>query len=121
MSHLFTAQQTWLKRCKALPAPGGPLWPEDWEPETFASIIDNTHQEWVEYLETLAEEDFDKVVSYESSAGRFQNTLSDIIAHVINHGTHHRAQVGQYLKLSGVQLPLTDYILYVRQLNNKLL
>ena len=115
MAHLLAAQQIWLKRCKAQPAPGGALWP-DWPAEGLVEIMNTNHHEWMDYLETLQPQDFDKVVTYQNTAGlTFHDKLSDILAHLINHGTHHRAQAGQHLKLAGATLPASDYIFYARQ------
>ena len=119
MAHLLVAQQTWLKRCMALPAPTTPLWPQ-WPAEDFISIIDANHTAIIAYLETLQPQDFDRKITYKSSIGQFENTLSDILAHLVNHGTHHRAQIGQYLKMAGAELPASDYILYIRNLNQAL-
>ena len=118
MAHLLAAQQIWLNRCKGLPAPGGALWP-DWQAETFNAIIDSNHQAWITYLDELQPDDFNADVVYKNSRGdSFQTRLDDVLAHLINHGTHHRAQAGQQLKLNGLQqLPSTDYIFYVRELN----
>jgi uncharacterized damage-inducible protein DinB len=115
MAHLLAAQQIWLARCKGLPAIGGALWP-DWKAETFEQTILKNHQNWIEFLNQLNADDFNRVIHYQNSKGEdFQNQLSDVLAHLINHGTHHRAQIGQHLKLAGLkQLPLTDYIFYVR-------
>lgn len=117
MAHLLAAQQTWLKRCKTLPAPGGPLWP-DWKAEELKPIIEQNHQDWIDFLNSLPEGGLEQSITYKNTRGEgFTNTLKDIVAHLINHGTHHRAQIGQLLKLSGVEnLPVTDYIFYVRQL-----
>jgi uncharacterized damage-inducible protein DinB len=116
MAHLLAAQQTWLKRCKNLPAPGGPLWP-DWPASTFEKIIDDNYTEWTEFISRLRDDDMKMIVSYRNTAGTsYESTPEDILAHLINHGTHHRAQIGQHLKLSGVEkLPVTDYIFYTRQ------
>lgn len=119
MAHLLVAQQTWLKRCMALPAPTAPLWPQ-WPAEDFISIIDENNNAIIAYLETLQPQDFDRKITYKSSIGQFENTLSDILAHLVNHGTHHRAQIGQYLKMAGAELPGLDYILYIRNLNQAL-
>ncbi|TFF34688.1 DinB family protein [Mucilaginibacter psychrotolerans] len=120
MAHMLVAQQTWLKRCKHLPAPGGPLWP-DWTAESFNALIDANHAEWTAYLETLQLSDFDTIITYTNTKGEaFRNTLSDILAHVVNHGTHHRAQIGQYLKQAGAELPISDYIFYIRTLEDNL-
>ena len=118
MAHLLAAQQIWLNRCKGLPAPGGALWP-DWQAETFNAIIDSNHQAWITYLDGLQPDDFNADVVYKNSRGdSFQTRLDDVLAHIINHGTHHRAQAGQQLKFKGLQqLPTTDYIFYVRELN----
>ncbi|WP_184549934.1 DinB family protein [Mucilaginibacter sp. FT3.2] len=75
------------------------------------------HEEWLTYLERLPDADFDKMVSYQNSLGEsYQCTVSDILTHVINHGTHTRAQAGQQLKLAGTEnLPVTDYNYYIRR------
>jgi uncharacterized damage-inducible protein DinB len=117
MAHLIAAQQTWLMRCKGLPNPGGPLWP-DTMPTQMTDLIEGVNHNWVDYLYTLQPDDFNQIVSYKNTKGEsFKNTLSDILAHVINHGTHHRAQAGQYLKRDDMPLPVSDYILYVRNTN----
>lgn len=115
MAHTLAAQQIWLSRCKGLPAPGIVLWP-DWPADTFADIINKNHQQWIAYLNGLAPADFDNAISYKTLKGEgFENKLCDILAHVINHGTHHRAQAGQHLLSNGVdKLPVTDYIFYLR-------
>jgi uncharacterized damage-inducible protein DinB len=115
VAHALAAQQIWLNRCKGLPSPNVVLWP-DWPAGTFANIIDKNHQEWIEYLNNLAPADFDNPISYKTLKGDgFENKLCDILAHVINHGTHHRAQAGQHLLIAGAdKLPMTDYIFYLR-------
>ena len=115
MAHLLAAQQIWLNRCKGLPAPGGALWP-DWKAGTFEQIINKNNTAWVSFLNNTETVDFDRIISYKNSKGdSYENKLSDILTHVINHGTHHRAQAGQYLKLAGLDnLPLSDYIFFIR-------
>lgn len=119
MAHLLVAQQIWLNRCKGLPAVGSALWP-DWKADIFSNTIADNSKEWLNYLDGLQEDDFEKLISYKSSKGdSFENKLVDILAHLINHGTHHRAQIGQQLKFAGADsLPNTDYIAYIRQLNS---
>jgi uncharacterized damage-inducible protein DinB len=115
MAHLLAAQQVWLTRCKSEPFTGV-LWP-DWKADTFVKTIEENSKGWIDFLNSLTPADFDKPISYKNTKGEeFENKLSDILAHAINHGTHHRAQVGQYLKSGGVDLPYTDYIFYIRQM-----
>jgi uncharacterized damage-inducible protein DinB len=115
MAHLLAAQQVWLNRCKGLPASGVVLWP-DWKADTFERLIYENHAAWVDFIKGLEPEDFKKIIYYKSTKGdSYKSQLEDILAHLINHGTHHRAQAGQQLKFTGVEkLPLTDYIFFIR-------
>lgn len=115
MAHLLTAQQVWLGRCIDKPANITTLWP-DWKADTFEQMINNNHQQWLKYLESLNDSDFERRIRYKNLQGdNFETGLTDILTHLINHGTHHRAQVGQHLKLEGADLPSTDYILFARE------
>lgn len=118
MGHLLGAQQTWLRRCTHHLQPSGPIWPEDWRTADLNDIIEQNHQAWMAHLDSLQERDFDIMISYQNLRGEsYSEPQRDIIAHVINHGTHHRAQIGFMLKSAGVKtLPPTDYIFYVRSL-----
>lgn len=116
MAHILTAQQIWLKRLKTTPAPLSPLWP-NWAIEEIKKKIDSNYQDLKDFLEALLTQDYDKAIAYKNSVGDWENTISDILIHLFNHGTHHRAQIGTLLKLNGAQLPMLDYILYIRNLN----
>lgn len=113
MAHLLATQQVWLNRCKNEPSKVT-IFP-DWKADTFATIIEENHQLWTDFVNGVA--NLDETIFYTNSTGNnYNNTISEIITHVINHGTHHRAQIGQLLKLAGLEtLPTTDYIFYVRQ------
>ena len=115
MAHALAAQQIWLNRCKRLPPTGAVLWP-DWPAHTFAGLIERNHNDWIAFLDTCEADDFEGLVSYKNSKEEpFENRLSDILTHVINHGAHHRAQAGQHLIAAGIDnLPVTDYIFYLR-------
>ncbi|MDB5285328.1 MAG: hypothetical protein JWR05_277 [Mucilaginibacter sp.] len=118
MAHLLSAEQLWLTRCKGINTSGISSWP-NWEANSFESIIESNHNEWISFLNALSESDFDKIIHYQNSTGDdFETALCDILAHVINHGTHTRAQIGQHLKRNeNDKLPITDYSYYLRQLN----
>ena len=114
MAHLLAAQQVWLARCKGEATINVVLWP-DWKADTFTKTIEENSKGWTDFLDKCTPADFDRQMSYKNTKGEsFENKLSDILAHVINHGTHHRAQIGQYSKSGGADLPFTDYIAYLR-------
>lgn len=115
VAHLLSAQQIWLNRCKVEAVAGAVLWP-DWKVDLFEQIISDNHQRWIAFLSNLNDSDFERLVAYQTLNGeRFENSLADILGHVINHGTHHRGQAGQHLKMAGTDLPVTDYIFYLRE------
>ena len=115
MAHLLIVQQVWLDRCLNKPADITSTWP-DWKAGTFEQKINENHQQWLAYLENLHDNDFDQSIHYKNFKGDdFETRLTDILTQLINHGTHHRAQAGQHLKLAGTDLPNTDYMLFVWQ------
>lgn len=120
MAHLLAAQRIWYDRCSGSPSFAGPLWQDDGNINEFASIIKKNNADWINYLDTLTDAEFENIVRYNNLKGDpFENKLSDILIHVINHGTHHRAQIGQQLKFAGTEiLPVTDYIAFARQINS---
>lgn len=113
MAHLLVTQQAWLSRCKK-ETKKFTIFP-DWKADTFEALIEQNHQQWNDFVDNIV--DFEETIHYTNSTGNnYNNTISEIVTHVINHGTHHRAQIGQHLKLAGIEaLPATDYIFFVRQ------
>ena len=120
MAHVLAAQQVWLTRCLGLPPIDISLWPDlNGNTDTFGEKIANNALDWINYLGGLDHSNFNKAIAYQNTKGQgFETKLADILAHLINHGTHHRAQIGQLIKQpDGRDLPNTDYILYVRNFN----
>lgn len=115
MAHLLVTQQVWLQRCKGMSPKNIAIWP-DWKIETFEPVISQNYTDCTDFIHDQKPENFDQLIGYQNTKGEsFQNSLGDILTHIINHGTHHRAQIGQILKLNGLQpLPVTDFIIYLR-------
>lgn len=120
-SHLLTASQVWLNRCKGAPLEHSNPWSE-YAVAECRQLVSYCHDSWISYVEGLPDADFTKVINYQNFKGdHLQDQLSDIFTQVINHGTHTRAQAGQQLKLAGAQsLPGTDYIYYLRALKSNI-
>lgn len=120
MAHLLAAEHRWLDRINEVePYPNAELWPKDFTIEHCIHLVNEYHEEWLGFLERITEADLNKVIIYQNALGGNQTSVSDILTHVINHGTHTRAQAGQQLKLTGTEtLPITDYVYYLRQLNS---
>lgn len=108
-SHILNAQHIWNQRIKGS-APRYAVW--DLQPLAQLSILnDELLQESVELLPQS-----DRLIHYTNTKGEsFQNSARDILFHVINHSTYHRAQIASELKTNGILPPATDFIFYKRQ------
>jgi uncharacterized damage-inducible protein DinB len=115
MGHLLAAQQRWLSRCLQLSVADNDLFPQR-ETIPFEDLIDDSYQQWISFLSSLTPADMDQIIIYKNTAGtEYSNTITEILTQVINHGTHHRAQIGQQLKIAGAEtLPITDFIFFIR-------
>ena len=114
LGHLLGAQQIWLSRCKGENKLTGPIWP-DWDIDICKQLLNDNHERWMAFLSGLNDADFENKITYRDMKGNeFSSKMVDMITQVTNHGTHHRAQIGQLLKEEGKSLPITDYIFYIR-------
>lgn len=110
-NHVLNAQQVWNNRIDSQQAPFGV-----WELHELQDLqgIDRTNYE--HSLKILGKVDLFQVIHYQNSKGEaFSNSILDILFHVVNHSTHHRAQIVSEFKQHGIEPLVMDYILYKRQ------
>jgi uncharacterized damage-inducible protein DinB len=114
LSHIVAAQTIWLNRILERNIYANP-----WEKHTISESISQSTTittEWINLLESFKDKDLERRVEYKNTKGeKFTNTIKDIIIHVINHSTYHRAQIAQGVKALGGKPAVTDYIVYQRQ------
>lgn len=112
-SHVVSVQKLWLDRIQ-----NNNIIFEFWNNysiEGCIKISKESSSAWLKYLEGLTEGDFSKMIAYVNSKGEhYENTIEDILAHVINHSTYHRAQIAFLLRRADVVPPVTDYVFYRR-------
>ncbi len=115
LSHIVHAQEIWLGRLNDhLPAKT-PLW-ETISNEEISRKLHENNAGWNTYLTSLSEDDFENEIEYANTKGEvFKNKIRDILFHVINHSTHHRAQISTLLRKADTAPPTTDYIFYIRE------
>ena len=112
LSHTLAAELIWLDRISqiTIPVPG------TWELLPLNKAIESLNAAdklWLSYL--MDEPDIDAVIEYSDSEGkRHQTILKDIIMHVANHGTHHRAQLATLLRQENIAPPASDFIFFAR-------
>lgn len=112
-SHIVNTQSVWLSRLEGTPQLYGA-----WDEHTLATCI-MMHNEASPLLEEqllLSAEQLSAIIEYKNSTGKtFHNSRYDILIHVLNHGTYHRAQIATELRRHGIEPINTDYISYVRR------
>ncbi len=118
-SHLLDAHFIWLDRIE-----GRQSTYSIWQEHTVKDWIDIDEQAYRRTISLIQSEgykaDYGDVVYYQNSKGEmFENSIQEILTHVSNHTTHHRAQVARELRLHNIPPPTTDYIFYKRESTNK--
>lgn len=86
--------------------------------EEMWSLFAGAAQQFRELLERTP--DPDKAITIEHpSYGRMDTRFSDILQHVVNHGTYHRGNVTAMLRQQGHVGVSTDYIFYLAERASK--
>ncbi|TDB62385.1 DinB family protein [Arundinibacter roseus] len=110
MSHILTAHHIWNQRLAGnIPRYG--VW-ESVPVGTWQSLHQENTEESVRLLQEFSGSQF---ITYTNSRGEaFSNSVQDILFHVINHSTYHRAQIATEVRRQGGNPLATDYIFYKR-------
>ena len=110
LGHILLATRVWLARWKGATPPSlqdriATPWPD-----AYAA----THTEFRTFVEALTDANAGRVVDYKNSRGKpFRMALDQLITHVVNHGTHHRAETGMLLERIGRSPGDMDYAYYL--------
>lgn len=111
LSHIANAQVIWTSRIRGS-EPSVSVW-QLHDLDTCKIMLQQSAEDLKEIVEKG--EMHDQVVKYKTFSGdSFETSLTDILLHVFNHGTYHRAQIAKEMKLQGIEPINTDYILFVR-------
>ena len=114
-SHLLRAQDHWYGRVQGTDHASLDFWKTE-SVSACAERLEASTQRWQAVLEEQAAENLDQMISYTNSKGTsYETSLRDILTHVVNHGTHHRAQIALVLRNADIAPPPTDYIYFVRE------
>jgi uncharacterized damage-inducible protein DinB len=114
--HIFSAEQVWRMRCQQ------GISPQAMPGEGSYPTLDALRSAWQEeeqsmhlYLASLGDDDLQWPVHYRNTRGdAYEETLWHILAHVVNHGTQHRAEAAVALTSYGHSPGDLDMIRYFR-------
>lgn len=110
-SHILNAQHIWISRICKVESKYERFQLHD--KKEFKSL----HLKNIADMYDLANTDLNFNVSYSNFQGdKLVNSLSDILFHMVNHSTYHRAQIATHFRINNIQPPITDYI-YLKSKN----
>lgn len=111
LNHLINAQQIWNARIK------NEKEFDVWQINNWNIILNMNNENYSKTLNIINEINIENTIEYTNSKGiKFSNKIKDILFHVINHSTYHRAQIATELKVCGIEPINTDCIFYKRKM-----
>ena len=114
MSHISNAEFIWWDRMNGKTGRVAPF--DHQSLDRTKEGIGKFHHEIRSWLGKRSLGDLSETFSYVTSRGSsYTNTYQEVLAHLINHGTHHRAQISARLRELGIAPPGTDYIFFIRK------
>jgi uncharacterized damage-inducible protein DinB len=115
LAHLAAARRMWLARLGFAPAPSGGFDAKGTALAALPALLSEAHALWTRYLAGLTDADVARPFEYQSTdAGRFRNTLGEVLTQLHGHSCHHRGQIALYLRALGETPPITDFIFWAR-------
>ena len=76
--------------------------------------------EWLSRCRALSPQDLESRIEFRNTHGIFySHTLTQLVAHLVNHSTYHRGQVATLLRQLGSQSESTDMVTFQRERNTK--
>ena len=115
--HTMFAEMIWRRRLQGNPMPVGlPVEADFPTPQSLSKAWAAEELLMRAYLQGLSDSDVSQVVDYKNTKGvPFQNVAWNILAHVVNHGTQHRAEAAAMLTDFNKSPGDIDMILYIRE------
>lgn len=116
LNHLLIADRIWLHRMTGEGPAAGPL-----NQVLFTSVVELTAARAAEdarliaFVDGLDEARLNALVVYHNASGkRDERPLWQVLSHIFNHQTHHRAQAQTLLHQFGKDVPELDLIFFLR-------
>lgn len=111
LSHISGARQIWYNRIYSIPSGKDLMQTQSLDKLKLSN--ETLRHLWSELVHKVDPES--RMISYSNFSGEaFHTPLSDIITHVVNHGSYHRGQVARLLRQAGIKPPATDFIVFAR-------
>lgn len=116
LSHLVWAEKVWLGRVRnnevaTTKNQKVSKMLEDWRATT---------KKWMKAIDEVDEAEFNQNIRYFNTKGdEYNNTIFEIVIHLIDHSTYHIGQMMNAIRAFGLEPVSTNYIHYLRAKNAK--
>jgi uncharacterized damage-inducible protein DinB len=118
-AHLAATEDLWYARCAGDDYKRIAVWPDIDVPEA-SKRARAANRRWREMVNAVSDHDFARRVTFTNSRGEpCADEVGHIVRHLVNHGTHHRAQIALILRESGIEPANLDYIIFCRQRDSR--
>jgi uncharacterized damage-inducible protein DinB len=108
-SHVLFAHKVWLVRLGSSQEDVR----DDYKKTELFNVLDNNYVELISNIKKQT--DLNRIISYTNLKGNaHNNSVIDILSHLVVHGAYHRGQIVQLLKQVTQESIVTDYIAYAR-------
>jgi uncharacterized damage-inducible protein DinB len=113
MAHVLLVQMVWYSRL------AGVTEPSTWAKKTLdqcKELYAVNNKVLAPFIALLTDDSLKRDVDYKNTKGnKYTNTVNQILTHLFNHSTYHRGQIVQRLKGKIPQMPVTDFIAFMRE------
>ena len=114
--HVVGVEFLWCERWNGRSPKGLPEYPATWSGRDYLKEWKKIRAEQSEYLSRLSRDMLLGELTYLNIKGeRWTYHLSEVLIHIVNHGTYHRGQLTHLLRDMGLAAPSTDYTLWVNE------
>lgn len=109
-SHMINAHHVWNARIL-----GKKPFFKVWQTHSVEVFSEMNDENYLISKKILDNNELEKIISYQNNKGEaYQNTIKDIMFHIINHSSYHRGQVMLLVRNAGLGTIPTDYLLFRR-------
>jgi uncharacterized damage-inducible protein DinB len=115
--HLYSAEWAWYQRWQGTSPTAALVFDDYPDIETLRHAWTAHEQKMRAYVGSLSEADVARVINYRLLSGQAgASSLSQMLQHMVNHGSYHRGQVTTMLRQLGAKPPASlDMITYYRE------
>lgn len=110
LAHILMGQVVWLARWKQDKLPSISELQSLRGLDALRGAFERSHRDLREYVASLTEDDLQRDLRYTDSRGnQYERPMWQLLLHLVNHGTHHRAETCMALATLGHPTRELDY------------